>query len=44
MEYYYTFFNPLKNLHIFDLGFVGKYKGDDGSNICLCPFQEQFLA
>ena len=39
IEYYYTFFNALKNLHIFDLGFVGKYKDEDETNICLCPFQ-----
>ena len=38
MEYYDTFFNALKNLHIFDFGFVGKYKDEDGSNICLRPF------
>ena len=44
MEYYYTFFNALINLHIFDLGFVGKYKDEDGSNICLRPFEEQFIA
>ena len=42
MEYYYTCFKALINLHIFDLEFVGKYKGEDGNNICLCPFQEQF--
>ena len=43
MEYYYTFVKALINLHIFDLEFVGKYKDDNEGNICLCPFQEQFI-
>jgi hypothetical protein len=25
------------------LGFVGKYKGEYGSNICLFPFQKHFI-
>ena len=43
IEYYYTFFQDVIYLHIFDLGLLSKNKGEKG-NICLCTFQHQLIS